>query len=78
VADPIVLPLISFFKRNQELVAMFLPLVNTDVEMVVRTACKMTHYGRYGRPSFKDGTNTGQGVGETSRSPLAVDLGDNS
>ncbi|MGD9331733.1 MAG: hypothetical protein PVJ53_10500 [Desulfobacterales bacterium] len=57
---------------------MFLPLVNTDVEMVVRTACKMTHYGRYGRPSFKDGTNTGQGVGETSRSPLAVDLGDNS
>jgi len=72
------LPLISFFKRDQKLVAMFLSLVNTDVETVFRTARKMTHYGRYGRPSCKDGTNTGKGVGETSRPPLVVDPGDNS
>jgi len=27
--------------------------------------------------SFKDGINTGKGVGEISGSPLVVDLGDN-
>ena len=68
----------AVFKRNQRLVAMFLPVAGTDVETVVRTARKITHYGRYGRLSFKDGINTGKGVGEISGSPLVVDLGDNS
>ncbi len=49
-----------------------------DVETVVRTARKITHYGRYGRLSFEGGVNTGKGVGEVSGSPLVVDLGDNS
>jgi hypothetical protein len=55
-------------------VAVFLPVAGTDVETVVRTARKITHYGRYGRLSFKDGVNTGKGVGEASGSPLVVDL----
>jgi hypothetical protein len=50
------------------------PVAGTDVETVVRTARKITHYGRYGRLSFKDGVNTGKGVGEASGSPLVVDL----
>ncbi|MEN8690301.1 MAG: hypothetical protein AB1Z20_09370, partial [Desulfobacterales bacterium] len=68
----------AVFKRNQRLVAMFLPVEGTDLETVVRTARKITHYGRYGRLSFKDGVNTGKGVGEISGSPLVVDLRDNS
>lgn len=68
----------AVFKRSQKLVAMFLPVEGTDLETVVRTARKITHYGRYGRLSFKDGVNTGKGVGEISGSPLVVDLGDNS
>jgi hypothetical protein len=55
-------------------VAVFLPVAGTDLETVVRTARKITHYGRYGRLSFKDGVNTGKGVGEVSGSPLVVDL----
>ena len=70
--------LFAVFKKNQRLVAMFLPVAGTDVETVARTARKITHYGRYGRLSFKDGVNTGKGVGEISGSPLVVDLGDNS
>jgi hypothetical protein len=50
------------------------PVAGTDVETVVRTARKITHYGRYGRLSFKDGVNIGKGVGEVSGSPLVVDL----
>jgi hypothetical protein len=70
--------LFAVFKKNQRLVAMFLPVAGTDVETVVRTARKITHYGRYGQLSFKDGVNTGKGVGKISGSPLVVDLGDNS
>jgi hypothetical protein len=70
--------LFAVFKRNQRLMAVFLPVAGTDVETVVRTARKITHYGRYGQLSFKDGVNTGKGVGEVSGSPLVVDLGDNS
>jgi hypothetical protein len=66
------------FKRQQRLVAVFLPVAGTDVETVDRTARKITHYGRYGRLSFKGGVNIGKGVGKTSGSPLVVDLGDNS
>ena len=68
----------AVFKRNQRLVAVFLPIAGTEVETVVRTARKITHYGRYGRLSFKSGVNTGKDVGEASGSPLVVDLGDNS
>lgn len=64
----------AVFKRNQKLVAVFLPVEGTDLETVVRTARKITHYGRYGRLSFKNGINTGKGVGEVSGSPLVVDL----
>jgi hypothetical protein len=64
----------AVFKRNQRLVAVFLPVEGTDFETVVRTARKITHYGRYGRLSFKDGINSGKGIGEASRSPLVVDL----
>lgn len=70
--------LFAVFKRNQRLAAVFLPVAGTEVETVVRTARKITHYGRYGRLSFKEGINTGKGVGEVSGSPLVVDLGDNS
>jgi hypothetical protein len=49
-------------------------VAGTDVETVVRTARKITHYGRYGRLSFKDGVNTGKSVGEASGSPLVIDL----
>ena len=66
--------LFAVFKKNQRLVAVFLPVAGTDLETVVRTARKITHYGRYGRLSFKDGVNTGKGVGEASGSPLVVDL----
>ena len=66
------------FKKQQRLVAVFLPVAGTDVETVLRTARKITHYGRYGRLSFKGGINVGKGVGEVSGSPLVVDLGDNS
>jgi hypothetical protein len=66
--------LFAVFKRNQRLVAVFLPVAGADVETIVRTARKITHYGRYGRLSFKDGVNTGKGVGEISGSPLVVDL----
>ena len=44
------------------------------VETVARTARKITHYGRYGRLSFKVGVNTGKGVGDVSESPLVVNL----
>ena len=64
----------AVFKKNQRLVAVFLPVEGTDLETVVRTARKITHYGRYGRLSFKDGVNTGKGVGEVSGSPLVVNL----
>ena len=70
--------LFAVFKRNQRLVAVFLPVAGTEVETVMRTARKITHYGRYGRLSFKGGDNTGKGVGDVSGSPLVVDLGDNS
>jgi hypothetical protein len=64
----------AVFKRKQGLVAVFLPVEGTNEETVVRTARKITHYGRYGRLSFKDGVNTGKGVGEALGSPLVVDL----
>jgi hypothetical protein len=66
--------LFAVFKRKQRLVAVFLPVAGTDLETVVRTARKITHYGRYGRLSFKDGINTGKDVGEVSGSPLVVNL----
>jgi hypothetical protein len=68
----------AVFKRKQRLVAVFLPLAGTDVETVLRTARKITHYGRYGRLSFKGGVNIGKGVGEVLGSPLVVDLENNS
>ncbi len=68
----------AVFKRKQRLVAVFLPVAGTDTETVVRTARKITHYGRYGRLSFKGGVNIGKGVGQVSGSPLVVDLGDDS
>jgi hypothetical protein len=64
----------AVFKRKQRLVAVFLPVAGADVETVLRTARKITHYGRYGRLSFKGGVNIGKGVGETSGSPLVADL----
>jgi hypothetical protein len=64
----------AVFKRKKGLVAVFLPVEGTNEETVVRTARKITHYGRYGRLSFKDGVNTGKGVGEALGSPLVVDL----
>jgi hypothetical protein len=64
----------AVFKWKQRLVAVFLPVEGTNVETVMRTARKITHYGRYGRLSFKDGVNTGKGVGDVSGSPLVVDL----
>jgi len=64
----------AVFKRKQGLVAVFLPVEGTDVETVVRTARKITHYSRYGRLSFKDGVNIGKGVGDVPGSPLIVDL----
>ncbi len=66
--------LFAVFKAKQKLVAVFLPVEGTDLETVVRTARKITHYGRYGWLSFKDGVNTGKGVGEASGSPLVIDL----
>jgi hypothetical protein len=66
--------LFAAFKVQQRLVAVFLPVEGTDLETVVRTARKITHYGRYGRLSFKDGVNTGKGVGAASGSPLVIDL----
>jgi hypothetical protein len=68
----------AVFKRKQRLVAVFLPLAGTDVETVMRTARKITHYGRFGRLSFKGGVNVGKGVGEVLGSPLVVDLENNS
>jgi hypothetical protein len=70
--------LFAVFKRKQRLVAVFLPVAGTDAETVARTARKITHYGRYGRLSFKGGVNIGKCVGEVSGSPLVVDLGDDS
>jgi hypothetical protein len=67
----------AVFKQEHRLVAVFLPVEGTDLETVMRTARKITHYGRYGRLSFKGGVNIGKGVGEVSGSPLVVDLGDN-
>ena len=64
----------AVFKRKKRLVAVFLPVEGTNVETVMRTARKITHYGRYGRLSFKGGVNNGKGVGEVSGSPLVVDL----
>jgi hypothetical protein len=64
----------AVFKRKQRLVAVFLPVAGTDVETVVRTARKITHYGRYGRLSFKGGANISKGIGEVHGSPLVVDL----
>jgi hypothetical protein len=55
------LPVFAVFKRKPKRVAMFLPVAGTDVETIVRTAPKITHYGRYGRLSFKDRINTGKG-----------------
>jgi hypothetical protein len=66
--------LFAVFKRNQKLMAVFLPVAGTDVETVVRTARKITHYGRYGRLSFKGGANISKGIGEVHGSPLVVDL----
>ena len=68
----------AVFKRKQRLVAVFLPVEGTDIDTVVRTARKITHYGRYGRLSFKDGVNIGKGDSGVPESPLVVDLGDNS
>jgi hypothetical protein len=68
----------AVFKRKQRLVAVFLPVEGTDVETVVRTARKITHYGRYGRLSFKGGVNIGKGVGEVPASPLFIAIGNNS
>ena len=70
--------LFAVFKRKQRMVAVFLPVAGTDVETVARTARKITHYGRYGRLSFKSSVNIGKGVGAVSGSPLVVDLGDDS
>jgi hypothetical protein len=66
--------LFAVFKRNQRLVAVFLPVAGTDVETVMRSARKITHYGRYSRLSFKGGGNIGKGVGKASGSPLIVNL----
>ena len=70
--------LFAVFKRKQGLLAVFLPVAGTDVETVLRTARKITHYGRYGQLSFKGSINIGKGVGELPGSPLVVDLGNNS
>jgi hypothetical protein len=68
----------AVFNRKERLVAVFLSVEGTDVETVMRTARKITHYGRYGRLSFKGGVNIGKGVGEVPGSPLVVDLGSDS
>jgi hypothetical protein len=68
----------AVFKQKQRLVGVFLPLAGTDVETVLRTARKITHYGRFGRLSFKGGVNIGKGIGEVLGSPLVVDLENNS
>jgi hypothetical protein len=59
-------------------VAVFLPLAGTGVETVLQTARKITHYGRFGRLSFKGGVNIGKGVDDVLGSPLVVDLENNS
>jgi len=64
----------AVFKRKQRLVAVFLPVAGTDVETVLRTARKITHYGRFGRLSFNGGVNIGKGIGEVLGSPLVVNL----
>jgi hypothetical protein len=64
----------AVFQSDQRLVAVFLPVAGTDGETVMRTARKITHYGRYGRLSFKDGGNIGKGVGKASGSPLVLNL----
>jgi len=66
--------LFAVFKRKQRLVAVFLPVEGTDLGTVMRTARKITHYGRYGRLSFKGSVNTGKGIGEVSGSPLVINL----
>jgi hypothetical protein len=68
----------AVFKRQQRLVAVFLPVEGTGVETVTRTARKITHYGRYGRLSFKGGVNIGKGIGDVSGSPLVINIGNNS
>ena len=66
--------LFAVFKKKQGLVAVFLPQKGTDDETVLRTARKITHYGRYGRLSFKGGTNIEKGVGNVTGSPLSLNL----
>ena len=61
VADPIMFPMFAVIKRKPKRVAVFLPEAGTDVGTGVRTARKMTHYGCYGRLSFKDRIHTGKG-----------------
>ena len=70
--------LFAVFKSNQRMVAVFLPMAGTDVETVLRTARKITHYGRYGQLSFKNGVNIGKGDGQVTGSPLVVNLGNDS
>lgn len=64
----------SVFKNQNRLVAVFLPKKDTDLETVLRTARKITHYGRYGRLSFNRGKNIGRDVGKTSGSPLFFNM----
>ncbi len=66
--------LFAVFKKKQGLVAVFLPQRGTAVETVLDTARKITHYGRYGRLSFKGSINIGKGVGNAAGSPLIMNL----
>jgi hypothetical protein len=65
------------FKHQQRLVAVFLPKTGTTVDTLLRTARKITHYGRYSRLFFKNGTNIGKSIDKASGSPLTHHMKDN-
>jgi len=69
--------LFAVFKHPQGLVAVFLPQTGTAVDTVLRTARKITHYGRYSRLFFKRGTNIGKDIDKPSGSPLTHHMEDN-
>jgi hypothetical protein len=69
--------LFAVFKHQQRLVAVFLPKTGTTVDTVLHTARKITHYSRYSRLFFKNGTNIGKRIDKASGSPLTHHMEDN-
>jgi hypothetical protein len=54
--------------------AIFLPKKGTDTGIIMDTARKITHYGRYGYLGFRGSVNQAKGVGPIGASPLHVEL----